>query len=63
MGNEGSVGLMADDPALKEPLFMPYAKSPVQVAGWLEGLSDFVTREETRIALRMAAEELRKETA
>jgi hypothetical protein len=51
------------DPALKEPLFMPYAKSPVQVAGWLEGLSDFVTREETRIALRMAAEELRKETA
>lgn len=40
---------------------MPYPATPSEVASYLEGLSDFVTREETRAALLAAAEELRKE--
>ena len=49
-----------NDPTVNSPHF-PYAKYPKQMADFLDGFSDFVTREETRTALLAAAEELRKE--
>lgn len=45
----------------RAPTHMPYAATPGQVADYLGGFSDFVTREETRTALLAAIAELRLE--